>query len=166
MKRFLATLALVLVPVVAQAQAGPLTAPPFIDQQTHAILFDSMLAIARANVVNPSAAATASLSYQAAIQRLQMGDISGARHDAAYALGQAGRTSTTIPIATSEIDAIFAPLRALEHPLFNLPFTDARHDLQDRPRGNPCATLTAPDLRAACAAAVLPSRQGLPDPSA
>jgi len=158
MKRFLLTLALVLAPIAVQAQAVPLAAPPFTDTQTHALLFDSMLAIARANSQNPGAAATASFSYQAAIQRLQMGDISGARRDAAYALGQAGLTATTIPIATNQIDAIAAPLRALERPLLNLPFTDPRHDLQGRPRGNPCDSLTAVDLRAACAAAVLPSR--------
>ena len=158
MKRLLATIVLALVPLSAQAQAVPLTAPPFTDTQTHALLFDSMLAIARANSQNPSAAATASLSYQAAIQRLQIGDIGGARRDAAYAFGQAGLTSTTIPLATTRIDMIAAPLRSLEHPLPNLPFTDPRHDLQGRPRGNPCASLTAADLRAACAAAVLPSR--------
>jgi hypothetical protein len=146
-----------LAPVAANAQAIPLTAPPpNTDAQTRSLLFDSMLAIARSNIQSPTAATAASLSYQAAIQRLQSGDVLGARHDAAYALGQLGLTSTTIPVGASAVDAIAAPLRALEHPILFVPFTDPRHDLRPHTTGNPCASLSSGELRNACRRALTP----------
>jgi hypothetical protein len=146
---------LALAPVAANAQVIPLaTLPSNIDAQTRSLLFDSMLAIARSNIQSPMAATAASLSYQAAIQRLQSGDISGARRDAAYALGQLGLTSTTIPVGASAVDAIAAPLRALEHPILFVPFTDPRHDLRPHATGNPCASLSPGELRNECQRAV------------
>lgn len=157
MKRLLAALTLLLVPVAANAQAVPLTPPPFgADAQTHALLFDSMLAIARANIQNPASAAIATRSYEAAIQRLQIGDIDAARRDASFALIQAGLRTTTIPVAKSAVETITAPLRALEHPILNIPFTDPRHDLPGSK--NPCAVLAAESLRNACAASLGPAR--------
>ncbi len=157
MKRLLLALMLGLAPVAANAQAIPLTTPPSnTDAQTRSLLFDSMLAIARSNIQSPTASTAASLSYQAAIQRLQRGDVSGARREAGYALGQLGLTTTTIPIGASAIDAIAAPLRALEHPILFVPFTDPRHDLGPRATGNPCASLSVGELRDACQRAVRP----------
>lgn len=146
-----------LVPVAANAQVIPLTAlPPNTDAQTRSLLFDSMLAIARSNIQSPAAATAASLSYRAAIQHVQSGDILGARRDAAYALGQLGLTSTTIPVGASAVDAIAAPLRALEHPISFAPFTYPRHDLRPHTIGNPCASLSFGELRNDCQRAVTP----------
>ena len=142
MKQLLLALTLIFAPVAANAQVIPLTAPPpNTDAQTHNLLFDSLLAIARSNLQSPMAAAAASLSYQAAIQRLQSGDVSGARRDAVYMLGQLNLTSTTIPVGASAIDAIAAPLRALEHPILNV---------------SPCGYLSAGEMRKACQRAVAP----------
>ena len=146
-----------LAPVAANAQVIPLrTPPPNTDAQTRSLLFDAMLAIARSNVQSPTAVSAASLSYLAAIQLLQSGDVLGARRDAAYALGQLGLTSTTIPVGASAIDEIAAPLRALEHPIMFVPFTDPRHDQRPHTTGNPCASLSAGELRNACQRALTP----------
>jgi len=71
------------------AAAAPLPTPPPPGGPTSTMIFDAMLAVARAASSNPSAAQTAAFSYQAAVQQYNAGDFDRARMSAIAAIGQA-----------------------------------------------------------------------------
>lgn len=64
----------------------PLTAPPVANNAAAATIFDAMLAIGRAAVVNPAGAQAATLPYAAAIQRYNAGDLTTAQQSALQAI--------------------------------------------------------------------------------
>lgn len=106
MKRLLLTLALVALThaATAVAQTVPLNKPPAPGTPTANLVLDAMLATARAASVNPSAAQSAQLNTNAAIQRYNVGDIAGARAAAIQALIEANRLpQTEIPVLRSTI---------------------------------------------------------------
>jgi hypothetical protein len=95
MKPIAATLLLALAATAgASAQAvvtGPLPNPPQPTNQTATLIFNAMMAVARAAQTNPQNAQAAALSYQQAVQRYRMGDVQGARAAALQAMFSATR---------------------------------------------------------------------------
>jgi hypothetical protein len=77
----------------ASAQV-PLPAPPPPGAPAASVIFDAMLAIARAAQSNPSAAQTATFSYNAAIQQYNIHDFDRARQSALTAISQ----TATVPL--------------------------------------------------------------------
>ncbi len=68
------------------------------------LIFNAMLATARANATNPQAAASANLSLQHAVQSYNLGDLTGAQSQATQALIDANRQAPTqIPVLQSTI---------------------------------------------------------------
>ena len=101
----LGTSALVQVhPAPALAQVHPAAAtvpivlphPPPITNATSSILFNAMLAIARAQQIDPQAAQTASFQYVQAVQQYRTGNISGANAGALRALSTASQAQVQI----------------------------------------------------------------------
>ena len=92
MKRFLLTLALVaMTGTAASAQVtGPLARPPAQTGSTSRLLFNAMLATAKAAASNPAAAQAARINYQAAIEQYHTGNYAAARASAIAALNAAG----------------------------------------------------------------------------
>ena len=90
---------------LASAQTQPLTvAPPPGSTPTATLIFDAMMATARAASVNPQAAQSATLNTHAAIQRYNTGDDNGARSAAIQALIEANRMPPSpIPVLRSTI---------------------------------------------------------------
>ena len=72
----------------AQNAVLPLAAPPVAENLTSSTIFDAMLAIARTAGRNPSAARKAAVSYAAAIQQYDAGDLTGSRASALTAIMQ------------------------------------------------------------------------------
>jgi hypothetical protein len=108
MKRLLLTATLIAATTTAAfAQAVPLVpagTPPAPGRPTANLVLDEMLAAARAASVNPSAASSAQLQSNAAIQRYNMGDMNGARSAAIQALIEANRLpQASIPVLQSTI---------------------------------------------------------------
>jgi hypothetical protein len=105
MKRLL--LALILAgatTTAAFAQVVPAGTPPAPGTPTANLVLDAMLAAARAASLNPSAAQSASLNANAAIQRYNIGDANGARAAAIQALIEANRLpDTQNPVLQSTI---------------------------------------------------------------
>ena len=95
MRRPAATLLLALAATAsASGQAavtGPLPNPPAQTNRTATLIFDAMMAVARAAQTNPQNAQAAALSYQQAVQRYRMGDVQGARAAALQAMFSATR---------------------------------------------------------------------------
>jgi hypothetical protein len=88
----------------ALAQTVPFGTPPAPGTPTANLVLDAMLAAARAASINPSAAQSASLNANAAIQRYNTGDHNGARSAAIQALIEANRLpQTSIPVLQSTI---------------------------------------------------------------
>ena len=88
----------------ALAQTVPPGPPPAPGTPTANLVLDAMLAAARAASLNPTAAKSASLNANAAIQRYNMGDANGARAAAIQALIEANRLpQTNIPVIVSTI---------------------------------------------------------------
>jgi hypothetical protein len=164
MKRALATLAfatLLCARVGAQTAPHPAPPPPPIlvlphppppTNQTNTLIFNAMLAIARAAQTNPSAAQAAQYPYFQAIQKLNANDLVGAREAAVQALsiaGQAGEGPTPLatiaPFITSVPEPPHAPLFGL-----NAPSIDADAFLA-LARGSlrACAAANSPALPAA-----------------
>jgi hypothetical protein len=79
--------------VDASAQVtGPLPKPPQPGaNQTSNLIFDAMMAVARANATNPQAAQSAALSYTQAVNSYNTGDINRARTAAIQALMNANQ---------------------------------------------------------------------------
>jgi len=89
----------------ALAQTVPLGTPPNPSANPTAnLIFDAMLATARAAATNPRAAQPASVNTNAAIERYNAGDINGARASAIAALIDANRAAPNpIPMLRSTI---------------------------------------------------------------
>jgi hypothetical protein len=88
----------------AQTTAPPGTPPNPGTSATANLVLDAMLATARAAATNPSAAQSATLNTNAAIQRYNQGDMNGARAAAIQALIEANRApNTPIPVLKSTI---------------------------------------------------------------
>lgn len=85
----------------ASAQvAGPLPNPPQPGaNQTSSLIFDAMMAVARANTTNPQAAQSAALSYTQAVNNYNTGDFNRARTAAIQALINANQPQQTTAIA-------------------------------------------------------------------
>jgi hypothetical protein len=83
----------------AVAQTVPLTTPPQPGANpTASLIFDAMMATARAASTNPAAAQAAALASQHAVQSYNTGDLANARAQAIAALNAANRSQPT-PIA-------------------------------------------------------------------
>jgi hypothetical protein len=76
---------------------------PIVDTATGA-LYSAMLAIGRAQQINPNAAQTASFQYFHAVQQYESGNIAGARRSALEALSTAGQAQVE-PIAPAALPA-------------------------------------------------------------
>ena len=89
----------------ANAQTVPLGTPPNpAANPTANVIFDAMLATARAAATNPRSAQPASVNTSAAIERYNAGDINGARAAAIAALIDANRAAPDpIPVLRSTI---------------------------------------------------------------
>lgn len=89
----------------AGAQVVPAGTPPNPSANaTASLIFDAMLATARAAATNPSSAQPASVNTDAAIARYNAGDINGARSAAIQALIDANRAQQSpIPVLRSTI---------------------------------------------------------------
>jgi hypothetical protein len=98
--------------VAATAQTPPGARAPVPlpgTTMTSTLLFNAMLAVARAAATNPQAASGAALEYSVALQRYGSGDFNGAQSSAIRAMIQADTPqTTTIPT--------IAPLVPGEHP--------------------------------------------------
>lgn len=107
MKRLLLTLVLIAATgacALAQTAPPPPNMPPPPGTPTTNLILDAMLATARAASVNPTAAQSAQVNANAAVQRYNMGDIQGARAAAIQALIEANRLpQTNIPVLVSTI---------------------------------------------------------------
>jgi hypothetical protein len=90
-------------PAIAQTSTLPLAAPPVGPNAAASAIFDAMLAISRATLVNPAAAQAASFNYAAAIQRYNAGDLLNARQQALQAI------SVTAPLPPPQPAAWLAP---------------------------------------------------------
>jgi len=75
----------------AQAAPAPLKPPNPNANQTSQLVYGAAMAAARAAVTNPAAAQTATLDANAAIERLRMHDLNGARSAAVQALIEANQ---------------------------------------------------------------------------
>ncbi|MEA2664416.1 MAG: hypothetical protein QOI11_1360 [Candidatus Eremiobacteraeota bacterium] len=86
----------------ASAQVtGPLPNPPQPGaNQTSNLIFDAMMAVARAAATNPQAAQSASLSYTQAVNSYNAGDVNRARTAAIQALMSANQPQHPTAIAT------------------------------------------------------------------
>jgi hypothetical protein len=90
---------------VATAQVVPLgTAPPPSSTPTANLIFQAMMATARAASTNPTAAAAAQIPYQHAVQSYNTGDMENARSQAIQAMIEANRQPpVNIPVLQSTI---------------------------------------------------------------
>lgn len=100
MKKFLITLALVALSTAgASAQVtGPLSRPPAQTGTTSRLLYDAMLATAKAAASNPTAAQAARVNYQAAIEQYHARNFEAARVSAMAAISAAGASAQASPI--------------------------------------------------------------------
>ncbi|BDE07038.1 hypothetical protein WPS_23140 [Vulcanimicrobium alpinum] len=146
----------------AAGQTVPLTTPPQPGANATAnLIFDAMLATARANATNPQAGAAAALSYQHAVQRYNVGDLANARAQAGQALIAANRAA---PLVIPELRSTIPQTSALQ----TAPFPPAGGSVaqvdadafvaQARGAVANCAALRSPNT--AAAAAKLSSAQG------
>ncbi|HEY4439109.1 MAG TPA: hypothetical protein VGN14_01575 [Candidatus Elarobacter sp.] len=90
---------------IANAQTVPLgTAPPPNQSATANLIFQAMMAQARAASTNPSAAQAAQIPYQHAVQAYNTGDMENARAQAIQAMIEANRAANApIPVLKSTI---------------------------------------------------------------
>jgi hypothetical protein len=110
----------------ASAQVtGPLPNPPQPgSNQTATLLFNTMLAVSRAATANAQNAQAAAMSYQQAIQRYNVGDISGARTAALQALITADQVAPQ-PLATLPPMPPASPIPVGPQPIGNIAQIDA-----------------------------------------
>jgi hypothetical protein len=89
----------------AAAQSVPLRTPPQPgSSQTANLIFDAMMAVARAASTNAPASTAAALAYQHAVQSYNLGDDANARAQAIQALMEANRTpGSAFPVLRSTI---------------------------------------------------------------